>query len=187
PDILCMVNFISAVNVTTTDDATFSGVIKRDDDEGITLADGQGKERRIARADGKAVSAPIYHDLFLGNYALINVKDELLRVDGVSDVSIMGERDYSVRIWLDPQKLAARGMSAGDVANAIRSQNLQAAAGQIGQPPVASGQTLQLPLDTLGRLADPEQFGNIIVKVGPNPPAPPALGAMPAPTVSVSG
>src|SRR5262249_2088668 len=87
---------------------------------------------------------------------------------------------------LDPQKLAARGMSAGDVANAIRSQNLQAAAGQIGQPPVASGQTLQLPLDTLGRLADPEQFGNIIVKVGPNPPPPPALRPMPAPTVSVS-
>src|SRR5439155_22036995 len=123
-------------------------------------------------------------DIYLSNHALINVKDELLRVDGVSDISIMGERDYSVRVWLNAQKLASHSMTAGDVANAIGTQNIQAAAGQIGQPPVAAGQTFQLPLDTLGRLAEPEQFGDIIVKVGPSPPALAVPGMMRAPAVS---
>jgi multidrug efflux pump len=116
------------------------------------------------------VSGPVHDNLFLSNYALINLKDEILRVDGVSDVSIMGERDYSIRAWLDPQKLASRNMTAGDVANAIRNQNLQAAAGQIGSPPMRSGQSEQMPIDTLGRLSDPEQFGNIVVKVVPSQP-----------------
>jgi multidrug efflux pump len=107
-----------------------------------------------------------FNDVHLSNFALINVKDELLRVDGVSDVSIMGERDYSIRAWLDPQKIAARNMTAGDVANAIRAQNIEAALGVVGQPPVGKTQAFQVPIDTLGRLADPEQFGNIIIKVG---------------------
>jgi multidrug efflux pump len=113
-----------------------------------------------------------YDDIYLSNYALINLKDEMLRVDGVSDVSILGERDYSIRAWLDPQKLASRNMTAGDVANAIRSQNLEAPAGQVGQPPSGRGQSFQLPIDTLGRLSDPEQFGEIIVKVGSGSPKP---------------
>src|SRR5579871_3047128 len=112
-----------------------------------------------------------YIDRDLSNFALINLKDELLRVDGVSDVSIMGERDYSIRIWLDPRKLASRGMTAMDVANAVRSQNIQAAAGQTGQPPGPRQQSSQLPIDTLGRLSTPEQFGDIIVKVSSPPPA----------------
>jgi multidrug efflux pump len=107
-----------------------------------------------------------YDDIYLSNFALINVKDELLRVDGVSDVSIFGERDYSVRVWLDPQKIAARQMTAGDVAKAIRSQNLEAALGQVGQPPTSPGQSLQRPVDALGRLVTPEQFGAIVLKVG---------------------
>src|SRR3954454_11298060 len=107
-----------------------------------------------------------YDSLFLSNYATINVRDELLRVWGVSDISYQGERDYSIRAWLDPQKLAARKMTAIDVANAIRNQNLDAPAGQVGEPPSLRGQTFQLPVDTLGRLHDPEQFGDIIVKVG---------------------
>ncbi|MFL5339170.1 MAG: efflux RND transporter permease subunit [Gemmataceae bacterium] len=107
-----------------------------------------------------------YDDLYLSNYALVNLRDELLRVDGVSDINIFGERDYSVRAWLDPQKLAAHNMTAGDVAAAIRSQNVEAALGRLGQPPAPRGQTLQLSLDTEGRLATPEEFGNIIVKVG---------------------
>ena len=78
-----------------------------------------------------------YDRLYLSNYALINLKDELLRVDGVSDVLILGEQDYSIRAWLDPQKLASRNMSARDVATALLSQNLPAAAGQVGQPPPA--------------------------------------------------
>jgi multidrug efflux pump len=115
-----------------------------------------------------------YDDIYLSNFALINVKDELLRVDGVSDISIMGERDYSIRIWLDAQKLASRSMAPTDVANAIRSQNIEAASGQLGQPPAGRGQAFELPIDTLGRLNQPEQFGNIIVKVAQSKPALPA-------------
>ena len=108
-----------------------------------------------------------YDDIYLSNFATINVRDELLRVDGVSDINYLGQRDYSIRAWLDPQKLAARDMTAMDVAEAIRSQNLDAAAGQIGQPPAPSGQAFQVPIDTLGRLTEPEQFGEIIVKAQP--------------------
>jgi multidrug efflux pump len=107
-----------------------------------------------------------YDDIYLSNYATIFVKDELLRVDGISDISYQGERDYSIRAWLDPQKLAAHNMTAIDVANAISNQNLDAPAGQIGQSPAPAGQAFQLPIDTLGRLALPEQYENIIVKVG---------------------
>ncbi len=112
-----------------------------------------------------------YDDLYLSNYATIYLKDELLRLDGVSDINIMGQRDYSIRVWLDPQKMAALGIAAQDVAGAIRSQNKEAAAGQIGQPPVSVDQSIQEPIDTLGRLSDPEQFGDIIVKVGQSSPA----------------
>ena len=80
-----------------------------------------------------------YDDIYLSNFATIYVRDELLRVDGVSDINYLGQRDYSIRVWLDPQKLASRNMTAIDVANAIRSQNLDAAAGQIGQPPGRRG------------------------------------------------
>jgi multidrug efflux pump len=112
-----------------------------------------------------------YDDIYLSNFVLINLKDELLRVDGVSDVSILGERDYSIRVWLDPQKLAARNMSANDVVNAIRTQNIEAAPGQVGSPPTSRGQFFQMPIDTLGRLDSPEQFSRIVVKVGQSRPA----------------
>ena len=83
-----------------------------------------------------------YDDIYLSNFATIYVKDELLRVYGVSDINYMGQRDYSIRAWLDPQKLASRNMTAMDVANAIRSQNLDAPAGQIGQLPASAGTAL---------------------------------------------
>jgi multidrug efflux pump len=105
-----------------------------------------------------------YDDIYLSNFVLVNVRDELLRVDGVSDINILGERDYSIRAWLDPQALAARHMTATDVENAVRSQNVEAALGQIGQAPMGGAQAFQLPLDTLGRLRDPAQFGDIVVK-----------------------
>ncbi len=108
-----------------------------------------------------------YDDIYLSNFATIYIKDELLRVYGVSDINYMGQRDYSIRAWLDPQKLASRSMTAMDVANAIRTQNLDAPAGRIGQPPVPMGQPFQLPIDTLGRLTDPEQFESIVVKATP--------------------
>src|SRR5215813_2578431 len=86
-----------------------------------------------------------YDDLYLSKYALINLRDELLRVDGVSDVFMAGERDYSMRVWLDPQLLASRNISANDVVRAIRAQSTEAAIGQVGQPPVGSDQLYQLP------------------------------------------
>jgi multidrug efflux pump len=112
-----------------------------------------------------------YDDLYLSNFATIYIRDELLRVPGVSDITYMGERDYSIRAWLDPQKMAACGMTAIDVANAIRSQNLAAALGDLGQAPVPKGRAFEFPIDAIGRLTDPDQFGEIIVKVGANLPA----------------
>src|SRR5262249_45182375 len=102
-----------------------------------------------------------YDDLYLSNYAVINVRDQLLRVEGVSDVNVFGERDYSIRAWLDPQKLAARGMTPLDVAAAIRSQNVDAPAGVVGQPPARAGPAVDLPIDTLRRLRAPPRFGVI--------------------------
>ncbi len=107
-----------------------------------------------------------YDDIYLSNYVTINCKDEVLRVEGVSDVNVMGLRDYSIRAWLDPQKLAAKGMTPLDVAAAIRGQNLDAPAGVVGQPPARRGQPFEVPIDALGRLVTPDQFGDIIVKVG---------------------
>ena len=102
--------------------------------------------------------------LYISNYATLQVKDVLARVDGVGDVTIFGARDYSMRIWLDPEKLAARNLTAGDVVNALRAQNVQVAAGVINQPPVPQPGAFQLNVETLGRLTSPEQFGNIIIK-----------------------
>src|SRR6516165_8465868 len=123
-----------------------------------------------------------YDDVYLSNFVLINVRDELLRVDGVSDINILGERDYSIRAWLDPQELAARNLTAVDVANAVRSQNIEAALGQVGQAPMSHSPSYQLPLATLGRLSDPEQFKDIIVKVRSTrpPSAPQAPTSAPA-------
>jgi multidrug efflux pump len=108
-----------------------------------------------------------YDQLFLSNYALMRCRDELLRIPGVSDIFLSGQRDYSMRIWIDPEKLAVRNLTAGDVVNAIREQNQQIASGQIGQPPVPQGQVTQITLTTLGRLKDPEQFANIIICTRP--------------------
>jgi len=105
-------------------------------------------------------------ELYLGNYAFLQVKDQLARIPGVGDVTLFGARDYSMRIWLDPEKLASRDMTSGDVVQAIREQNLQVAAGTIGQPPVPAGNDFQLTISTQGRLLDEQQFGDIIVKEG---------------------
>jgi multidrug efflux pump len=109
-----------------------------------------------------------YDALYLSNYALMQVRDELTRVEGVSDVFLFGERDYSMRIWVDPDKLAVRGMTADDIVQALRDENVQVATGAIGQEPAPRGQPFQITLSTLGRLEDPQQFGNIIVKTTPD-------------------
>ncbi len=102
--------------------------------------------------------------LYISNYATLHVKDVLSRIDGVGNVTIFGARDYSMRIWLDPEKLAARNLTAGDVVAALRGQNVQVAAGVINQPPVPQPGAFQLNVETQGRLTDADAFGNIIVK-----------------------
>jgi multidrug efflux pump len=107
-----------------------------------------------------------FDDLYMSNFATIQLRDELLRIKGVGDIVIFGQRDYAMRVWLDPNKLAARGLTAVDVVNSIRAQNVQVAAGNIGQEPAPPGQQLQLPMSTLGRLETAAQFGDIILKTG---------------------
>jgi multidrug efflux pump len=107
-----------------------------------------------------------YNQLYLSNYAYLQIKDTLTRLYGVGDVKIFGARDYSMRVWLDPDKVASRNMTASDVVNAIREQNVQVAAGALGQPPAPSGTQFQLTLSTMGRLVDPKQFENIVIKTG---------------------
>src|SRR5476649_867055 len=104
-----------------------------------------------------------YDDMYLRNYAVLNVKDQLARLPGMGDIQIFGAGDYAMRIWLDPQKVAARGMTANDVVDAIREQNVQVAAGVIGASP-AKNADFQLTVNTQGRLQTPEQFGDIIVR-----------------------
>jgi len=105
-----------------------------------------------------------YDMTYLRNYAVLNVKDRLARIDGVGQVQLFGSGDYSMRVWLDPQKVAEHGLSPGDVVREIRAQNVQAAAGVIGASPNAPGLDLQLSVNAQGRLQNEEQFGEIIVK-----------------------
>jgi len=105
-----------------------------------------------------------YDDIYLSNFATIFVKDEIFRLPGVGDITYLGQRDYSIRAWLDPQKMAARSITASDVANAISNQSEALSAGQVGQPPGDALTNFQLPVDLEGRLTEPEEFGAIIVK-----------------------
>ncbi|MDE3016893.1 MAG: efflux RND transporter permease subunit [Pseudomonadota bacterium] len=109
-----------------------------------------------------------YDMLYLGNYATLNIVDRLARLPGVGNVRVFGGSDYAMRIWLDPDKIAARNLSADDVVNAIRGQNLQVAAGVIGAQPAQPGTELQLNVNAQGRLSTPEEFGNIIIKADKN-------------------
>ncbi len=105
--------------------------------------------------------------LYISNYATLQVKDVLARLDGVGDVRVFGARDYSMRIWLDPDKIAARGLTAGEVVDALRAQNVQVASGALNQPPVPDPGAFQLNVETLGRLVDARQFSNIIIRTDP--------------------
>ena len=110
-----------------------------------------------------------HNRLFLSNYATLNVMDEIKRVKGVGDATIFGGQDYSMRVWLRPDRMAQLGVSTTDISNAITAQNNQYAAGKIGQEPAPSAQQLVYTVTAKGRLVDPEQFGNIIIKAdGPN-------------------
>jgi multidrug efflux pump subunit AcrB len=105
-------------------------------------------------------------NLYLSNYATIQLRDELSRLSGVGDISFLGQRDYSMRVWLDPEKMSVRNLSATDVVTAIEQQNAQVAAGQIGQPPAPQGQVFQYTMSTLGRLTDDDQFDQMILRTG---------------------
>jgi multidrug efflux pump len=106
-----------------------------------------------------------YDDEYLRNYAVINVKDQLARISGMGDVVFYGSGDYAMRVWLDPQKVAARNLTAGDVVSAIREQNVQVAAGVVGASPSKESE-FQLTVNTQGRLQTPEEFADIIIKSG---------------------
>src|SRR5207248_4615957 len=102
-----------------------------------------------------------YDQIHLSNFVTLKIKDEVARVEGVGDVNQFGQQDYSMRLWVDPERLSALNLTAGDVANAVREQNQQVAAGHFGQPPAASGKKLfEFPITTLGRLSHPEEFEN---------------------------
>jgi len=103
-------------------------------------------------------------DLYLSNYATIQLRDELARLDGVGDITYIGQRNYSMRVWLDPQKMSFRNLTSSDVVTAISQQNVQVAAGQVGQPPVPVGQAFQFTITALGRLTDTAQFEDMILK-----------------------
>jgi multidrug efflux pump len=114
--------------------------------------------------DNPATGRPYYDSLYLSNYTTIQLKDAVARLEGVGDLLVMGQQDYSMRVWLDPDKLASRNLTVGEVIKVLREQNVQVAAGQLGQPPASRGQNFQFTLTTLGRLKTPEEFGDIILK-----------------------
>ena len=109
-----------------------------------------------------------YDDLFLSNYASLNLYDHIARIYGVGNISIVGEREYAMRLWVRPDRLAALGLTARDVAQAVQDQNVQAPAGQVGQPPAKAGLSFQYTVDVKGRLTDQEEFDNIIVRTLPD-------------------
>src|SRR5438309_2177009 len=109
-----------------------------------------------------------YDEVYLRNYATLQVKDVLARIPGAGDVEVFGSGDYAMRVWLNPDKIAARNLTASDVINAIREQNVQVAAGAIGQQPVGQPVDFELQINAKGRLISTEEFGQIIVKTGPN-------------------
>src|SRR5215468_2047923 len=105
-----------------------------------------------------------YDMLYLRNYAVLNVKDQLAKIEGIGSVQLFGSGDYAMRLWLNPQKIAELGLTADDVVNAVRRQNVQVAAGLVNGPPYSNKGQLQLPINVEGRLSDPEQFRQIIIK-----------------------
>src|ERR1700732_1769979 len=115
---------------------------------------------------GAAIFSPEgrYPPLFMSNYLEVYVKDSLKRVPGVADVIVFGERKYSMRLWLDPVRMASRGLTAADAVSALSEQNVEVAAGQVGQQPAVPGQNYQVSVRAVGRLSEPAQFDNIILK-----------------------
>ncbi len=149
-------NRVSAVNGRLPNEVKTTGVVITKNASSFILAAG------FYTADN------LYTQRFISNYLDIYVKDALKRIKGVADVIIFGERKYSMRLWLDPSRLAARGLTASDVVTALAQQNVQIAAGQVGQAPAPSGQMFQISVRAVGRLTEASEFENIILKPGSN-------------------
>lgn len=107
-----------------------------------------------------------YDALFISNYIDLNLRDQLLRTPGVGDITIFGEKEYAMRLWLDPNALAGRQLTVTDVATALRSQNILAGAGTLGQQPVPPGQSYEIPLRVNGQFKDASGFENLVIKAG---------------------
>jgi HAE1 family hydrophobic/amphiphilic exporter-1 len=154
---------VAAVDVQNRVNQTLGRMPAEVRTNGITV---QKQSTGFIMAIGVFAENGAYDSLFLSNYLDVNIRDAVKRVPGVADVVIFGERKYSMRLWLDPDRLAARGLTAGDVTNALREQNVQVAAGSLGQAPAPSGQMFTLSVRAVGRLTEAEEFNNIILKSG---------------------
>ena len=152
---------ISQVLVQSRVNTAFKNLPAEVQRRGVTVKKKSANVLMIVNLKSKDVPR---QELYLSNYATIQLRDELTRIEGVGDIVFLGQRDYAMRIWIDPVKLAARGLSPDDVTRAIEQQNAQVAAGQIGQPPVPTGQAFQFTINTLGRLSEPGQFNEIVLK-----------------------
>ncbi len=149
-------NRLSIAEPTLPEEVRRQGVTVKKQSSNILLAVSLTSEKKV------------YDGLFLSNYATLRLRDELSRIDGVGDVQVRGVGAYAMRVWLDPDKLAARQLTTADVTAALARQNVQVAAGQVGQPPNPTGQAFQLTVTTLGRLTDPKEFEGVVVKSGAN-------------------
>src|SRR5437764_1428516 len=118
--------------------------------------------------DNPETGRPYYDQLYMSNYLTIRLTDVIAGIEGVGEAHNFSQQDYSMRVWLDPDKLQSRGLVVDDVIRVLREQNVQVASGQIGQPPIPIGQDFQYTLTTLGRLSKPEQFADIVLKTGGN-------------------
>jgi multidrug efflux pump len=158
-------NRVAIAEPTLPDVVRAIGVTVKKQSPDILLAIGLYSESNPDTGFGRP-GRPYYDQLYMSNYATIQLKDALARVEGVGDVIIFGQQDYSMRVWLDPDNLQSRNLTVGDVIKVLREQNVQVAAGQIGQPPVPHGQDFQYTMSTLGRLVEADQFADIILKTG---------------------
>ena len=147
-------NRVQAAEAKLPDVVRSNGVVVRKRSPDFTMA------VSMVSPDGR------YDDLYLSNYALLQVSDYLARIKGVGDVLFFGARDYSMRIWLNPEKIAALAMTAGDIVKALREQNVQIAAGKVGGQPAPLGLDYQMTVTTQGRLANAEEFENVVIKTG---------------------
>ena len=154
---------IAAVNVQNRVNQALGRLPAEVRQTGVTV---QKAARNFVMAAGVYSEKGEYDSLFISNYLDVYVKDALKRVPGVADVMIFGERKYSMRLWLDPLRLAARHLTAGDVVNALREQNVNVAAGSVGDSPAREGQTYQMSVRAAGRLTDARQFADIVLKSG---------------------